>query len=187
MSEWKTVLKRCLEPCITWKEAVLLASQSQHRGRCARLQSMACAHRRCSPPKTVAHQLYLGVANQMEVTGSGAAKLFDKTSLLEICNKQTLILRSWMIGLGQGQSCSYAFIIIKIAQILTALGNNLSVHTRNCWCTPAHQKFSPCTPEISSKSAILGACHYSKEGTVQIQKSTALLIWSHPCSHTLCL
>ena len=30
-----------------------------------RLHSMACAQRRYFPPKTVAHQVYLGVANQM--------------------------------------------------------------------------------------------------------------------------
>ena len=45
-----------------------------------RLQSMACAHQRYIPPKTVAHQVYLGVENQMGLTGCGPTKLFNNQS-----------------------------------------------------------------------------------------------------------
>ena len=98
-----------------------------------KLQSMACAHRRYSPPKTVAHQVYLGVANQMGVIGCGPTKSFNKTSRSELLKKQTfiLILHSWWIGLVQGRSWSCAFVIIQIAKILTALGKKL---------VSAHQK-----------------------------------------------
>ena len=58
----------------------------------ARLQSTACAHRRYFPPKTVAHQVYMGVSNQMGVIGCGPTKSFNKTIRSELRKKQTLIL-----------------------------------------------------------------------------------------------
>ena len=123
-----------------------------------RLQSMACAHRRYFPPKTVAHQVYLGVSNQMGVIGCGPTKLFNKTSLLELHKKQTsiLILRSWSIGLAQT-------MVLRI-YYYTNCPNLNCTRQKNCQCTPEivgahrHWTFFPCTPEISSKVPYFADC-----------------------------
>ena len=112
--------------------------------------SQAAEHGMCtpeiSPPKTVARQVYLGVENHMVMTECSPTKFINKTNLLEL------------VAL-----CS-----------TTTPGKNWLVHIKNVWCTPAHLKFVfTCTPEISSKGAIL--CRLDTVYRIVLKVSAILL------------
>ena len=75
-------------------------------------------------------------------------------SLLELRNMQTLILIhcSWSIGLAQGGTEGEQ--VLRIYYYTNRPNLNCIRQKIGRW-TSAHQKFSPCTREISSKNSIL--------------------------------
>ena len=82
-----------------------------------RLQSMACAHQKYFPPKTVTPQVYLGLANQMGVARGDPTYLFDKNLVFQndlISRHQDwqdliliLVVHRWLIGITY---CWYRYV-----------------------------------------------------------------------------
>ena len=74
----------------------------------------------------------------------------------------TLIRRSWSIGLAPGWTEGEQIMLLRI-YYYTIFPNINSTRQNIGLCTPAHQQFFPCTPEISLKSTILCTLGWTDE------------------------